>query len=278
MTELDALAPGIAGRWTHENVVVERDDALPAGSVAVDRGSAEIAIRHGLNSSHIGEKLVEKITAMDLTQREFELVMVGLVRSTVPDPVEAWTTYYRNSIDDLLSGASNFAPVHARAEALVDGSVLDLGSCFGFFPLRLALRGVQVTATDLSEGTMRLLSTVAPHLGVTLDVMTCDAAGIPVADKSADTVTALHLFEHVDEELGTRILGEAIRIARRRVVVAVPFEAEATACHGHIRTFDSSALHTLGVSTGLPFEVDEHHGGWLVLDTSHARMFDTAAV
>ncbi|MDJ0392816.1 mycofactocin oligosaccharide methyltransferase MftM [Rhodococcus sp. G-MC3] len=268
MTELDALAPGIAGRWIHEHIVVEFDEGLSSGTIELNRAAGSLTVRHALNSSHLGEGLLPQITAMNLGQREFELVIVGLVRSTVPDPVESWATYYRNSLDDLLSGAADFAPIHERAESLVDGSVLDLGSCFGFFPLRLALRGVQVTATDLSEGTMRLLRTVAPHLGVTLDVITCDAAGIPVADNSADTVTALHLLEHVDD--GACIIDEAVRIARRRVIVAVPFEAEATACHGHVRTFDADALRTLGSGTGLPFEVDEHHGGWLVLDTSNA--------
>lgn len=275
MTELDALAPGLSERWTHENVTVEYAPDLPVGEVTAVR-AADLVVRHALTSSHIGENLVQKITGMRLSQREFELVMVGLVRSTVADPVEAWATYYRNSLDDLLTGASDFAPVHERAESLVRGSVLDLGSCFGFFPLRLALRGVEVTATDLSEGTMTLLRTVAPHLGVTLDVVTADAAGVPVPNESVDTVTALHLLEHVDDALGERIVNEAIRIARQRVVIAVPYESEATACHGHIRTFDDEVLRALGARTGLPFEVDEFHGGWLVLDTT--RVGATAAM
>lgn len=268
MTEIDALAPGAAGRWVHENIAVEITEDLAPGAVVRGLRDGSVSIRHRLSSTDIGEGLVHRITEMGVSQREFELILVGLVRSTVTDPVEAWTTYYRNSLDDLLSGSSAFAPVHERAAALVRGSVLDLGSCFGFFPLRLARAGTEVTATDLSEGTMRLLATVAPHLGATLDVLTADASGIPVADGYADTVTALHLLEHVDDSLGDRILAEAVRIARERVVVAVPFETHATACHGHIRTFDADALHAMGRRTGLPFEVETFHGGWLVLDTS----------
>ena len=153
MTEIDALAPGTAGRWTHENTAVEFSEHLAPGAVVLDRQHGSLSIRHRLSSTDIGEALVHRLTDMDLSQREFELVLVGLVRSTVTDPVEAWTTYYRNSLDDLLSGSADFAPVHQRAEALVRGSVLDLGSCFGFFPLRLAMAGIEVTATDLSRGT-----------------------------------------------------------------------------------------------------------------------------
>ncbi|MER2242522.1 MAG: SAM-dependent methyltransferase, partial [Rhodococcus sp. (in: high G+C Gram-positive bacteria)] len=39
---------------------------------------------------------------------------------------------------------------------------------------------------------------------------------------------------------------------------------------GHIRTFDLESLQAVGRQTGAPFEVFEHHGGWLVLDATDA--------
>ena len=271
MTELDALAPSPDGLWARENVVVRHLNGLDFDAVRV---GSTVQICHGLTSAEIGERLVPIVTEqarhVGLSQREFELVLVGLVRTTVADPIDAWSTYYRNSLDELLLGTADFAPVHQRAETLIVGSVLDMGSCFGFFPLRLAMKGHTVTATDLSAGTMRLLATVAPHLSITLDTVVCDAAAVPVADNSVDTVTALHLLEHVDAETGSRIVAEALRIARTRVVVAVPYETETTTCHGHIRTFDEAALVELGKSTDAEFETSEHHGGWLVIDTSRA--------
>lgn len=274
MTEVDALAPSPDGVWAHENVVVRHLYGLELDAV---RTGKTVQVCHGLTSADIGERLIPMITAqarhVGLSQREFELVLVGLVRTTVSNPIDAWATYYRNSLDELLSGAAEFAPIHTRAEALVVGSVLDMGSCFGFFPLRLAMKGHSVTATDLSAGTMRLLATVAPHLGITLDTVVCDAVDVPVADSSVDTVTALHLLEHVDAAAGARIVAEALRIARRRVVVAVPFEDETTACHGHVRTFDDAALIELGRSSGAQFETSEHHGGWLVIDKASTPQF-----
>jgi hypothetical protein len=53
---------------------------------------------------------------------------------------------------------------------------------------------------------------------------------------------------------------------RRRAVVAVPFEEVPHPAWGHVRTFDLDALEALGAATGLPYRVDEHHGGWLVVD------------
>ncbi|MCZ4522316.1 mycofactocin oligosaccharide methyltransferase MftM [Rhodococcus ruber] len=274
MTEVDALAPSPDTVWAHENVVVRYIRGLEFDAV---RAGSTVQVCHGLTSAEIGERLVPMVTAqarhVGLSQREFELLVVGLVRTTVTDPIAAWSTYYRNSLDDLLGGTADFAPVHERAETFIVGSVLDLGSCFGFFPLRLAMKGHSVTATDLSAGTMRLLATVAPHLGITLGTMVCDAAHVPVADNSVDTVTALHLLEHVDAETGSRIVAEALRIARTRVVIAVPFETETTACHGHVRTFDEAALGELGRSTGAEFETSEHHGGWLMIDKVTAPQF-----
>lgn len=266
MTLLDSLAPCSPGRWTHDHVTVER---VPAGPLNVRREDDRLHVTHSLTAEQISERLVAEVTAsiqdIEFGQDEFELTMVGLVRSTVPGALDSWVTYYRNSLGELLDGTADFAPIHNRAAELVRGSVLDLGSCFGFLPLRLAAAGTTVTATDILPGTMRLLDAVAPRLGLHVDTLVCDAANVPVPDGSADTVTAIHLLEHVNDALGATILAEALRIARQRVVVAVPFEDEATACHGHVRTFDLPALEELGRSTGRPFEVFEHHGGWLVI-------------
>ena len=47
----------------------------------------------------------------------------------------AWLRFYRNSLDRLEDGVAAFAPVHEHsASLLVSSRVVDLGSCFGFFP------------------------------------------------------------------------------------------------------------------------------------------------
>ncbi|MFD6897564.1 mycofactocin oligosaccharide methyltransferase MftM [Rhodococcus sp. NPDC060086] len=272
MTVLDSLAPCPPGRWTHDHVTVEHipSGGLTSGGLTLHRGDDRLHVTHSLTADQLSERLVAGVTASvqdaAFGQEEFELTMVGLVRSTVPGALDAWVTYYRNSLSELLDGTAQFAPIHDTAEELVRGDVLDLGSCFGFLPLRLARAGTHVTATDILPGTMRLLDAVAPELGIELDTIVCDAAHVPVPDNSSDTVTAVHLLEHVGAEIGDAVLHEALRIARERVVIAVPFEDEATACHGHIRTFDLAALEALGRGTGRPYEAFEHHGGWLVID------------
>lgn len=266
---IDVLAPQRPGTWSDGTVTVSRTARPDGALVTVERDGGRVHLRHRLRPEHLRDSLAARLAlvAEPPTVDEFERLVVGAVRSTVDAPHEAWTTYYRNSLADLESGCTAFAPVHARAEELLVGeSLLDLGSCFGFFSLRAARRGKRVTASDLCAGTMDLLARVAPDLGAPLRTVAADAAATGLPDGYADTVTALHLLEHVPPETGRAILAEAVRLARRRVVVAVPYEDEADARYGHVRTFTARTLHDLGAATGLDFTVSEHHGGWLVLD------------
>ncbi|CAN5501853.1 mycofactocin oligosaccharide methyltransferase MftM [soil metagenome] len=203
---------------------------------------------------------------------EFELVFTGMVRSTVDGGLAAWLRFYRNSLRKLESGTTAFAPIHQHAAQLVAGhQLIDLGSCFGFFPLRMAQHGIDVLATDLSIPTMGLLDQVSDRLRRPVRTLSCNAATVPLPDGAADTVTALHLIEHLAPEQADAVLDEALRLARRRVVVAVPFEEEPRACYGHVRRFDLGTLHGMAMRlcanrSGLTATVSELHGGWLVLD------------
>ncbi len=175
----------------------------------------------------------------------------------------AWTAFYRNTLRALASGGepggtnAGMAPVHDRAAALAVGPhVVELGCCFGFLSLRLAAEGHEVTAVDLVPGTAHLLGSVSAALGTPVTTLAGNALAVPLQDASADTVFAVHLLEHLPRGLDATVLAEMLRVARRRAVVAVPFEDEPTPAWGHVRTFDRDDLHALGAATGLPFTVD----------------------
>ncbi|BBX67981.1 SAM-dependent methyltransferase [Mycolicibacterium psychrotolerans] len=237
-----------------------------------------LAVEHDLTAGELSDELTGLLTEQLVDtgvlhgQSEFELVFTGVVRSTVDGGLSSWLRFYRNSLAALERGDAAFAPIHAEAAAQVRGHrLIDLGSCFGFFPLRMAALGHDVLATDLSHSAMRLLDRVSARLRRPLTTLASDAADVGLPDGSADTVTALHLIEHLPTGVLNAVLDEALRLARRRVIVAVPFEEEPRDCYGHLQRFDLPRLHRLadGLTArhpGITAHTYAFHGGWLVLD------------
>lgn len=285
---LDPLAPSEDGAWSCAGVQVRRHRlahhqhaaqiATCTARFCVLRYGEVLLVDHDLTPDELSDDLAvlladELVDSGALRgQAEFELVFTGVVRSTVVGGLASWSRFYHNSVARLEEGTAEFAPIHAYAAGQVRGrQVIDLGSCFGFFPLRLAQQGFDVLATDLSAPVMRLLAETSTEMRRPLHTLVCDAAAVPLPDGSADTVTALHLIEHLPTVWITAVLDEAVRLARRRVIVAVPYESEPRACYGHVQRFDSASLHALATATcsahpDLTAQVREHHGGWLILD------------
>lgn len=290
---IDPLAPLLDGSYADDLVVVTALDPRPgprppqtARTEHFDLTSCggRIVVGHRVPPELVDDDLAGLLADELFTPgwlrgaHLFEHLFTGVVRTSAPDPVASWLLFYRNTLarieESLRSPAygrhgtiDGYAPVYAHAESLVEpGTALELGSCFGFLALRLAASGVVVTASDLSAGAVRLLATIAPALGVGLTTITADASRHPGVDRSVDTVLAIHLLEHLDPEHGLRVLDEAVRLARRRVVIAVPLEDEADEVWGHVRTVSLDDLRGWGRRTGAVFDVHEHHGGWLVVD------------
>jgi SAM-dependent methyltransferase len=212
----------------------------------------------------------------------FKRVFIGVARSTGNDPLQSWITFYDNTStrihehwqlpqrDPRHSWIAERAVMWRRALQLVPaGEVLDLGSCLGFLPLLLAEHARNtVTAADISSGAMRLLAAVAARRKTPLRTLVCDAASVPLPDDAVDTVTVIHLLEQLDDKEGNDILREAVRLARRRVVVAVGFDEEAATACGHVRSFSRDKLTEMGLHTGKRFDAEEFHGSWLVVHVS----------
>lgn len=282
VADLDPFAAGPPGRYDDERVTVRRggrggseasdtsETTVRTAHFRVRRIGSRIELTHRLLACELDNGLAELLEAelfapgwlvgVDL----FERLFTGVVMSTVDDPVQAWTTFYRNTMRRIVP----LSPVHHRAAELIGtGHVLDVGACFGFLALHLAARPrTTVVAADGSPGTMRLLDRMAAVLGTPVRTLVCDPARVPLPDDAVDTVSLVHVLEHLEPDHGRAAVLEATRLARRRVVVAVPFEDQPNAAYGHLRTFDRAALAELGVASGLAHHVEERCGGWLVLD------------
>ena len=249
-----------------------------------------IVVLHRLESDEIDNDLAELI-AGELVRpkhvsipRAFERCFAGVVLSSAPDHRDAWRVFYDNTLsrlEQVASGAypghdnpgpvSVFGRIYEHARGLVVGSsLLDVGTCFGFFPLLLQRLDpkIDAMALDVSAPTLELARDAAASRNDagTVAFVCGDACSLPFDNRSFDTVTALHLLEHLESSSASRALEEMCRVARRRVTVAVPMEEEPDPAYDHVQRFDRGSLIDLAEKTGWRCSFEDYLGGWVVLE------------
>lgn len=129
------------------------------------------------------------------------------------------------------------------------GSLLDIGSRDGHITRMLADRAGEVTALDLN------LPQIAD---LRIRCVAGNAAALPFPDKHFDVVFCAEVLEHIPEPALTAACKEIARVARRQVVIGVPYMQDirvgrVTCMHcrgvsppwGHVNSFDESRLLSL---------------------------------
>jgi hypothetical protein len=251
-------------------------------------GDATIVL-HRLGPDEIDNDLAE-LVASELVRpgnvtvpRAFERCFAGVVLSSAPSPRDAWRAFYANTLSKLRQVAAGehpgpdrgpvavFGRIYGHARELVAGSsLLDVGTCFGFFPLLMqqALPRIEISALDVSAPILELArdAAISYEPANSVEFVCGDACSMPFADDSFDTVTALHMLEHLDPSSADQALREICRVVKRRVIVAVPLEDEPDPAYGHVQAFDREGLITLGEGTGWRCDFEEYLGGWIVLE------------
>jgi SAM-dependent methyltransferase len=248
-----------------------------AGNLVVwRRPDGRIAVRHrpraGYPDDELASPLAAALAPLTDDHEVFKRAFTGIVLTSQPRAEQAWDQFYRNSLARIrCREAPGYTVIYRHAASLLAGPrVADLGCGFGLFALYLASRGISVTACDIEPGAAGLLrraARAAASQGAgSLDVLACDARAVPIPAGSVDGVVLLHVLEHVDGAAAACLLREAVRLARIRVVVAVPYEEQPNPLFGHVRSINRQQLSELGAATGWRYQVHEQHGGWLVLD------------
>ncbi len=127
-------------------------------------------------------------------------------------------------------------------------TLLDLGTGRGVFlwPLLDEFPELPVTCVDTREDRVADLMRVSRGGIARLCATTADIRALPYPDKSFDVVTALEVFEHLDDALPAA--REAIRVAQRHVVVSVPSQEDDNP--EHLRLFTAASLTELLTSAG----------------------------
>lgn len=262
-------------------------------STAVDR----FILAHRFQPSEIDNNLVDRLMQelpdVMTSDSTFGQAMIGIVISTNPyDPVSAWGNFSLNTLQQFRTylsentmqypattiGAS--ATVYRRLFALKVGkSLLDVGCSCAFWPVLVAERepdayeqivGVdnRLTAVNLSE-----------HLATQIDrrnltFLQLDLLNPQFTEQlgTFDTVTAIHILEHLPEVQLPLAFEHLLAVTRHRLIVAVPYEVKATLAYGHEQIFTQKKLEQWGqwctefTGGSIRYWCEEVVGGLLILD------------
>lgn len=233
----------------------------------------------------------------------FERSVGDIVRSSDGDERRAWRRFYDNTVQGLQDAPArpfpadespnfiaHFSAIYGLAADLIEElaptaappSVLDMATCFGFFPLLLARRWREVPARivgcDLNPALVAFANDYAGRRdgqGARFGVADVLAPNInqqlaPLPGRY-DAVTALHLLEHLEPSQTGTAVANLWRLTGRRLIIAVPLEETPDPRYGHRQAFDQARLSAIGAKLGGEQHYLEHHGGWLVVDRRPER-------
>jgi ubiquinone/menaquinone biosynthesis C-methylase UbiE len=139
----------------------------------------------------------------------------------------------------------------ARLIPQTSKTLLDVGAGNGAFMHYLESRSTHLTLLGLERSRMAISYALCES-----EIRYGVAENVPLEDGSFDLVSALEVLEHLPYAVYERALQEMERVARKHIIVSVPYEETRTraqcpycACvfnpYYHIRSFDDSVLSSL---------------------------------
>ncbi|WP_069801989.1 class I SAM-dependent methyltransferase [Thermogemmatispora onikobensis] len=209
------------------------------------------------------------------SEADFSAVLNALIVSFEPTaPLRAWRLFALNTFTQLSERIAQspaslatsiennegsetiaaFAAIYRRLHSLLCGkSLLDVGCACAYWPLLVAKGGHclpgSIVAVDRRAEALRLSALLAETLGLATQLRLeqqdlCQPAFLRLGQ--FDTVTAIHLLEHLEESELPLALSQLLKVTRRRLLIAVPYEEQAQACYGHRQVFSPAKLQFWG--------------------------------
>jgi len=145
---------------------------------------------------------------MDKLELPELIIPHDLVPDEMPDLLRYWYLGSRSRRHMVLR---RFREVDVELEA-GHGSVLDIGSAWGYNVMALGKLGRPVVGMDLVEEQFPVGRRVAKANNVDFTVLGGDAASLPFADASFRNITMVETFEHVFETGRSKVLSECHRV------------------------------------------------------------------
>jgi 2-polyprenyl-3-methyl-5-hydroxy-6-metoxy-1,4-benzoquinol methylase len=218
-------------------------------------------------------------------------VVLAATFSAPRDQLTIWRRFCLNTLNSLRDSIGHpdritstsyigpFSAIYKRIFELFTGqSLLDVGCSFGFLPILLAERYPQVPITGCDNNPDAItistdLAVATNAHSVTFRLLDVLAEDFPKSE-DFDTVTAIHLLEHLTEQNVPVALTHLLQVTDKRLIVAVPYEEEAQGLYGHQQIFTPEKLQYWGnwcieqLKGNGRYWCEEVMGGMLIIDRS----------
>ncbi len=290
----DGLYRTTRARLAHQGFHLEETEhfllARPADTDRV------ILVHHFLPEeidNNLTDCLMQELPSLMTSDQAFGQAMIGVVNSIKPyDPAEAWGIFSLNTLQRFRAyldkadqeypptTIGSCATIYRRLFSLKVGkSLLDVGCACAFWPVLVAERDPaacgRIVGVDNRLDAIHLSQHLAILIGkqeltfLQLDLL---SPRFVEALEPFDTVTAIHLLEHLPEEQLPRAFEHLLQVTQQRLIIAVPYEVEATRAYGHEQVFTREKLERWGkwcvesLGGTARFWCEEVAGGLLVVD------------
>ena len=234
------------------------------------RPGGQTILLHRFDESTIDEDvsplIAEELGALGViaSAREYGETLFALVASTCPssldcpdcghlhlDQAAIWRHFSLNTLDRLrrwldepgacASHTAVFAAIYRRILACrVGESLLDVGSNLGHLPVLLSERAPELTVVGCDNRPESIAScrALAAAAGARVSWRLADVLAPDFAVVGRfDTVTAVHVLEHLAEDELPAAFAHLLAVALKRLIVAVPYEATPQPLYGHRQAF-----------------------------------------
>lgn len=234
--------------------------------------SHRVILMHTFKQGEINADLIcfieEELPAFGIieSEKQFGATLFAVLASTFSAPRDQpaiWRRFCLNTLDslrnhiahpDLITPTSYigpFAAIYRRAFDLFTGqSLLDVGCSFGFLPILAAERYPQARIMGIDKNPDAItfstdLAAITSTHSMTftlLDLLSEDF----LKQGDFDTVTAIHLLEHLTEQDIPTALDHLLKVTNKRLLIAVPYEEAAQTLYNHQQIFTSEKLKYWG--------------------------------
>lgn len=130
-------------------------------------------------------------------------------------------------------------------------SILDVGAGSGMITRRIkeTRPNIHISACDFSKPALDWLRKKIPLN----EVFFCDLVkGIPKDDKSYDIIVCSEVIEHMEEP--EKAIAELVRVARKKVIITVPYGEQSNKSVEHLWAFDLDDIFNLLKGYGMVYQ------------------------